>query len=78
MLLAIVHLESSRRSKQSARLLPGRSGCYQTAPPTDPDVSNSLIRFLGKLKGDESLSPVKGANTPLTHHFATLHFTVDE
>jgi hypothetical protein len=33
------------------------------APPTDPDVSNALIRFLG------SQSP----SMTLVHHFAALH-----
>jgi len=30
-------------------------------PPTDPDVTNSVIRFLGYQR----------INTTLTHHFAT-------
>ena len=35
---------------------------YPAAPPTDPYVINSVIRFLGNQSGD----------TTLTHDFATL------
>ena len=44
-------------------MLPGRAGGYPPGPPTDPDVSNERIRFLG------SQSP----STTLVHHCATLH-----
>ena len=41
---------------------PGRSAGYPRAPPTDPDVKVSLIRFLG----NQSLG------TTLAHNFAAL------
>jgi hypothetical protein len=45
------------------RRLPGRAGGYPPGPPTDPDVRDELIRFLG------SPSP----RLTLVHHCATLH-----
>jgi hypothetical protein len=35
------------RSQENKEEVPGRAGGYSASPPTDPDVSNSLIRFLG-------------------------------
>jgi hypothetical protein len=43
-------------------ICPGRSGGCPAAPPTDPDVTNSVIRFLG----NQSLG------TTLAHNFAAL------
>jgi len=43
--------------------LPGRAGGYPPGPPTDPDVSDSLIRFLGS----------QSFGMPLAHHYAALH-----
>jgi len=40
--------------------VPGRAGGYPTGPPTVPDVTDSVIRFLGH----QSFDP------PLTHNFA--------
>src|SRR5262249_8762696 len=37
---------TGQRRERSKRPLPGRTGGYPTGPPTVPDVSNSLIRFL--------------------------------
>ena len=39
---------------------------YPAAPPTDPYVINSVIRFLGNQSGD----------TTLTHDFATLQTSI--
>ena len=67
----------SRARLRFACLVPGRGVSYLNAPPTDPYVNNSLIRFLSKLKGDKSLNSVRGAKFPLTHYFATLHIRFD-
>ncbi len=40
---------------------------YLTAPPTDPDVKISFIRFLGS-----NVSETKQAPPRLAHNFATL------
>src|SRR5439155_9955043 len=42
---------------------PGRAGGYPTGPPTDPDVRNERIRFLGS----------QSCGTTLAHHCAALH-----
>src|SRR5213080_2426802 len=48
---------------RTRRDLPGRAGGYPTGPPTDPDVRNERIRFLGHQSG----------GTTLAHHCAALH-----
>ena len=45
--------------------VPGRADGYPTGPPTDPDVRNARIRFLGS----------QSVGTTLAHHFAALQTT---
>src|SRR5207249_9337957 len=45
------------------RRFPGRASGYPTGPPTDPDVRNERIRFLGS----------QSCGTTLAHHCAALH-----
>src|SRR2546428_4155952 len=59
--------QQRERSGRCWRRLPGRAGGYPPGPPTDPDVSDSLIRFLG------GQSP----STTLVHHCAALHGLAD-
>ena len=47
--------------------LPGRASGYPASPPTDPDVSNLLIRFLGN----------QSIGTTLAHNFAALETLSD-
>jgi len=42
--------------------MPGRSDGHPIAPPTDPDVTDSVIRFLGN----------QSVGTTLAHNFAAL------
>jgi len=42
--------------------VPGRSDGHPIAPPTDPDVTDSVIRFLGN----------QSVGTTLAHNFAAL------
>src|SRR5256885_1910072 len=56
------HCTNRRSTERWRRRLPGRAGGYPPGPPTDPDVRNELIRFLG------SQSP----STTLVHHCAAL------
>lgn len=53
--------EGTRRYKRSACRFPGRGASYLNAPPTDPDVNDSLIRFLGMNGGDKSPPTSKAA-----------------
>ena len=49
------------------KLSPGRDGGFPTITPTDPDVTDSVIRFLG----NQSLG------TTLTHNFAAPQTVLD-
>ena len=55
----LAHTVKDERPAKPVRL-PGRTSGYPASPPTDPDVSDSLIRFLG------SRSP----GTAPAHNFA--------
>ena len=48
-------------------MFPGRASGYPASPPTDPDVSNLLIRFLGN----------QSIGTTLAHNFAALETLSD-
>ena len=61
--LAKVHFIVKNRPDSK---IPGRTGGYPAGPPTDPDVKDYLIRFLG----DQSLG------TTLAHNFAALQAMV--
>ena len=54
-------------SRETDRTFPGRAGGYPAGPPTDPDVRDERIRFLGRQSLGTSLAP----------HCATLQATSD-
>ena len=49
---------------------------YPAAPPTDPDVNNSLIRFLGSTP--DTGTDTKQATPRLAHNCAALCLRLDE
>jgi len=50
-----------------SKIVPGRSASYPSAPPTDPYVRVSLIRFLG----------IQSLGTTLAHNFAAPQAELD-
>jgi hypothetical protein len=62
-LLKRLEAEALQIRRNVWRAFPGRASGYPTGPPTDPDVRNSRIRFLGS----------QSFGTTLAHHCAALH-----
>ena len=59
------------KSQRDGDAVPGKDGGYPTVLPTDPDVSNSLIRFVS-IRAATTVQITSKPSRPLAQSWATL------